>query len=193
MPQGHTPPTNRAEPERRIGQDEFVALLVRHDRRLRGFIAAVLGRVTDIDEVLQNVCLVAWKKMDQFRYHQRTPDEDFLRWICTIARYEVMAYHRAQSKSPLLLDAELMDRVAAMQIAESSYLEDRHRALAGCLQRLRPRDREMTRQRYEAGISAADLAAGFGVGVDAVYKALTRIRATLLECVERTMRREEYQ
>lgn len=193
MSKSNTTPPNHAESVQRIGQEEFVALLVRHDRRLRGFIATLLGRIADIDEVLQNVCLVAWKKVDQFCYQGASADEEFVRWICTIARYEIMTYRRTEDSSLLLLDASLMDRLAEMQIAESSYIEDRYKALVGCIQRLRPRDREMVRQRYEANLSAHDLAAAFEVGVNAIYKALTRIRATLLECVQRRLSREEVQ
>ncbi len=186
--------SNGDQPRQQIGHDEFVTLLVRHDRRIRGFIATLLARVDDsIDEVLQEVCLVAWKKADQFRYSGTEADEEFVRWICTIARYVAMAWRRSQCKSPQLLDKELMDRLTAIQTTESSYFEERHQALMGCLQRLQFRDREMTRQRYEVGISVPELAAAYGIGVDAVYKALSRIRATLLDCVERTMRRKEYQ
>lgn len=187
----NSPSVSDAAPIQRIGQEEFVALLVRYDRRLRGFIAALLGRVTDIEEVLQNVCLVAWKKIDQFHYQGSSPDEDFVRWICTIARYEIMSFRRSENAGPTFLDSDLMDRLASIQIAESPYLEERHRALVGCMQRLRPRDREMARQRYEAGVGVPDMAAGFGIGVHAVYKALTRIRTALLECVQRSIRREE--
>lgn len=174
-----------------IAQDEFVGLVVRHERRLRAFIATLLARTDDIDEVVQSACMVAWRKLDTFSYAKPTPDDEFIRWLCTIARYEALAHRRASSSSSLVFDEALVDRLAAIQIEESSYLEDRHRALLACVQKLRARDREMTRRFYEESASVHELAASFGVGVNAIYKSLTRIRASLLECVRRAMRREE--
>ena len=176
---------------RQISHDEFVGLVVRHERRLRAFIATLLARTDDIDDVVQSASMVAWKKVDSFSYAKATPDDEFIRWLCTIARYEALALRRKSGASSLVFDEALIDRLAAIQIEESSYLEDRHKALLGCVQKLRSRDRDMTKQFYEESVSVPELAAAFGVGVNAVYKSLTRIRATLLECVRRAMRREE--
>lgn len=184
---------NRPNLTRPIDRDEFVALLVRHDRRLRAFISTLMARTDDIEEVVQSACLVAWRKIDTFTYAGDSPDEEFVRWLCTIARYEVLTLRRSQASSHLVFDDSLIDRLTAIQFEESPYLEQRHQALMGCMKQLRPRDREMTQQFYEGHASVNDLAARFGIGINAVYKSLTRIRNSLLECVQRTIRREEYQ
>jgi RNA polymerase sigma-70 factor (ECF subfamily) len=184
-------PVSNTNLARQIDRDEFVALLVRHDRRVRSFIATLLARTNDIEEVVQSTCLVAWRKIETFTYQDTTPDEEFVRWLCTIARYEVMSLRRDRASSRLVFNDDLIDRLAAMQLNEASYREQRHQALISCMQHLRHRDREMTRQFYEARATVNDLAARFGIGANAVYKSLTRIRATLLECIQRTMRQEE--
>jgi RNA polymerase sigma-70 factor (ECF subfamily) len=98
---------------------------------------------------------------------------------------------RAQKIGHLVFDTELIDRLANIQLDCSPDLEDRHHALAKCIQRLRPRDREMTRQRYEFRVDIPELANRFSVGQDAIYKSLARIRSALMRCVELSMRREE--
>jgi RNA polymerase sigma-70 factor (ECF subfamily) len=177
--------------DRRISQDDFVALLVRHDRRVRSFISTLLARWDDVEDVLQSSCVVAWRKFDSFSFCAATPDEEFVRWLCTIARYEVLSLMRAQKIGHLVFDTELIDRLANIQLDCSPDLEDRHHALAKCIQRLRPRDREMTRQRYEFRVDIPELANRFSVGQDAIYKSLARIRSALMRCVELSMRREE--
>jgi RNA polymerase sigma-70 factor (ECF subfamily) len=174
-----------------ISEEEFVALTVRYERRVRLFIATLHPERGDVDEIVQDAWLVAWKKVDTFRYNGDEPDEEFVRWICTIARYEVMKYRR-KSAPRLVLDEQVIDKLAAMQLEEAEYFDARHDALAGCVEHLRPRDKELIRRRYEESISIQDLAAWLGRSADAVYKSLNRIRTSLLACIERTLKREGY-
>jgi RNA polymerase sigma-70 factor, ECF subfamily len=174
----------------RINHDQFVALLVRHDRRLRSFIATMLGNLHDIEEAVQNTSLVAWRKIQSFTYTEETPDEEFVRWLCTIARYEVLTLRKSPASHLLVFEDRLLERIAAVNSEQSSDLEHRYQALVQCIQRLRPRDRKMAHRFYEANSTAQELATKFGIGVQAVYKSLSRIRANLMECIRRTMQRE---
>ena len=78
-----------------LPQEQFVVLIARHERRVRSFIAALVSCDRDaIDEVIQSTYLVAWRKLDSFTYFDETPDEELIRWMCTIARFEVKEYSR---------------------------------------------------------------------------------------------------
>ena len=160
-----------------------------------GEFGCLLRRCTpsasDIDEIVQDAWLVAWKKIDLFRYRGETADEEFVRWLCTIARYEVMKYRR-KSVPRLVLDEQVIDKLAALQFDEADYFEARHEALSVCIENLRPRDKALVRRRYEENMSVHDLADWIGRSADAVYKSLNRIRTSLLACIERTLKREGY-
>ncbi len=174
-----------------ISEEEFVALTVRYERRVRLFIATLHPERSDVDEIVQDAWLVAWKKVDAFRYNGDEPDEEFVRWVCTISRYEVMKYR--QKRAPrLVLDEQIIEKLAALQLEEAEYFDARHEALSGCVENLRQRDRELIRRRYEESMSIQDLAALIGRSADAVYKSLNRIRSSLLACIERTLKREGY-
>jgi RNA polymerase sigma-70 factor (ECF subfamily) len=174
-----------------ISEEEFVALTVRHERRVRLFIATLHPERGDVDEIVQDAWLVAWKKMEIFRYSGEQADEEFVRWLCTIARYEVMKYRR-KSVPRLVLDEQVIDKLAALQFDEADYFEARHEALSVCIENLRPRDKLLIRRRYEENLSVHDLASCVGRSADAVYKSLNRIRTSLLACIERTLKREGY-
>lgn len=174
-----------------ISEEEFVALTVRYERRVRLFIATLHPERSDVDEIVQDAWLVAWKKFNAFRYNYDEPDEEFVRWVCTIARYEVMKYRR-NSTPRLILDEQVIEKLAALQLDEAEYFDARHDALAGCVENLRPRDKELIRRRYEESMSIQDLAAWIGRSGDAVYKSLNRVRTSLLACIERTLKREGY-
>jgi RNA polymerase sigma-70 factor, ECF subfamily len=173
-----------------ITEEEFVALTGRYERRVRLFIATQHPERSDVDEIVQDAWLVAWKKIDTFRYSGEQPDEEFVRWLCTIARYEVMKY-RKKSPPRLVLDEHVMDKLAELQFDKADYFEARHEALSTCIEKLRPRDQEIIRRRYEENVSVHDLASYIGRSADAVYKSLNRIRTSLLACIERTLKREE--
>jgi RNA polymerase sigma-70 factor, ECF subfamily len=174
-----------------LTEEWFVALTVRYERRVRTFVTSLHPKSSDVDEIVQNAWLVAWKKLDTFQFSGEQPDEQFVRWLCTIARYEALKY-RKKNAPRLVLDDEVIDKITELQFEEADYFESRHQALLGCIEHLRASDRELIRRRYEENISARDLADWIGRSVDAVYKSLNRIRTTLLGCVDRTLKREGF-
>src|SRR5882757_4953413 len=64
-----------------------------------------------------------------------------------------------------------------------TLVPDRHEALAGCLQKLHARDRELVLTRYEPGSGVELAAQRSGRSLEAAYKALGRIRKLLHDCV----------
>jgi RNA polymerase sigma-70 factor, ECF subfamily len=174
-----------------VSKERFVSLTVRYERRVRVFVSSLHPKTSDVDEILQDAWLVAWKKLDSFRYSGDQPDEEFVRWLCTIARYQVSTYRR-KNATRLLLDEEVIEKLATLQFEKSDYFEARHEALLHCISNLRERDKEFVRRRFQEGASAQDLAGWLGRSVDAVYKSLHRIRTSLLVCVERTLKREGF-
>jgi RNA polymerase sigma-70 factor (ECF subfamily) len=60
-------------------------------------------------------------------------------------------------------------------------------ALWHCLALLGGRDRELVQLRYAPGATTQGVAARVGRSADAVYKALNRIHARLLQCIRRSL------
>lgn len=177
-------------PGKGISADEFVKLLVCCERRVRVFVATLHPHSHDIDEVVQETSLVAWKKFAGFRYTSEGPEDAFVRWLCSIARFELNNLRRKRGHAELAFDDGLLDKLTDQYFIDSDRLEGRHLALQDCMQRLRPRDQEIVKRRYQLGVSVRDLAAHAGRTVDAIYKSLTRIRGSLLVCIERRMKEE---
>ena len=96
--------------------DDFVKLLVEHDPAIRAFVRAMIPDATDVAEVMQNVSVVAWKKFSTLE----NPESDFGKWACVIARYEILKFRRSKAKDRLLLDADLIERIADEGIEETS-------------------------------------------------------------------------
>ena len=118
----------------RLSQDEFIVLIARHERRVRGFVATLVRKRECVDEVVQQACLTAWKKIETFVRVEGTVDRDFARWLCTIARFEALAYVRKNQGSRLLFDSELVEKLADLQLNDEK-LEDRQEALQSCIKK----------------------------------------------------------
>lgn len=166
----------------RLSQDEFIVLIARHERRVRGFVGTLVRQREDVDEIVQQSCLTAWKKLTDFVRKEPTLDRDFARWLCTIARFEALGYVRKRRGSSLLFDSELVSKLADVQLADER-LEDRREALGECIDKLAENHRDLVRRYYRAEESAAEIAAQEGVSRQAIFKRLRAIRVMLLDCV----------
>jgi RNA polymerase sigma-70 factor, ECF subfamily len=176
-----------------LPQEQFVVLIARHERRVRSFIASLVSCDPEaIDEVIQSTYLVAWRKLGSFTYLDATPDEELIRWMCTIARFEVKDFLRRQRDFRRAFGGPLIDRIADMQVQESDYFEARHEALARCVKRLSSRQRDTLSLRYGRNLSVKELAARQGRQASAVYTALSRIRRVLQRCIRNTLQQEGY-
>jgi RNA polymerase sigma-70 factor, ECF subfamily len=161
--------------------DEFIRLFSAHEVRLRGYILCLLPRWSDAEEVAQQVSLVLWKKFDQFR-----PGTSFFAWACEVARLEVKSFRKRQARERLLFSDDLIEAVARETTGMQSELLGRLRALQRCVEKLAPKYRDILRTRYEEGGSVERVAKVFNRSMDSAYKALSRIRQALHECIDRT-------
>lgn len=143
------------------------------------------------DEVLQSTFLIAWKKLSTFRYTDASPGEELVRWVCTIARFEVLAYARDRRKRrALTLNETVVNELADLQEAESELFEARRSALRECLRGLAPPQLDAVRMRYGMGLSVAEIATRQKRSAKAATAALCRIRRALEKCIRQTLQKE---
>jgi RNA polymerase sigma-70 factor (ECF subfamily) len=86
-------------------------------------------------------------------------------------------------RSKVVFQQELVDALAQTAATMQEELDDRHEALALCLQKLPTRDRELVLTRYEPGSGVPEAARRSGRSLEAAYKALARLRKLLFDCV----------
>ena len=161
----------------------FIRLFTRHEGSLRYFVRTLLPSWDDVDEVMQDVSIVAWTKFDQF-----DPQTDFARWAATIARYEVLNYRRTKARDRLIFDEELIQLLADECQEEFGKSEQERRALDGCLDKLPAHQRELVLRVYSStGQKIKPIAEEISVSPNSLYKTLGRLRLILLRCIEDTL------
>lgn len=161
---------------------QFVRLLTLHERRVYAFILSLIPNWADADEVLQETNVRLWNEFDKF-----VPGSDFGAWACAVARYQVLTFRKKRGREKVQFTDEFLDVVARESQADDDSAA-RHQALAGCVDELNPNHREILRAFYEPGAAGAEVAERFNRSLDALYKALSRIRRLLHDCVTRKMK-----
>ncbi len=165
----------------------FLRLFLQNERRLYAYILTLLDNRADADDIFQEASLVMWDKFDE-----RHPPDDFTAWGCRIAYFKVLDFCKRSQRRRVQFSQEMLERVAETAVAQRGtlQLDERREALAGCIDKLSPRDRELLTRRYAEGATTQSTAAQVGRSVDAVYKALAKIRQALFDCVTRALAQE---
>jgi RNA polymerase sigma-70 factor, ECF subfamily len=166
-------------------QKQLMLLMTQHQRRIFSYIYTLVPYRADAEDILQETSLVVCEK-----FHQFEPGTDFAAWACQIAYWEVRRARQKFARAKVVFDQDVVDSVARTAAAMIDEVSDRHVALAGCLKKLHPRDRELVLTRYEPGCGVAQAAERSGRSIEAAYKALGRIRKVLLDCVSHQLATE---
>lgn len=165
--------------------ERFVQLFVAHEARLRSFVRALLPCWEDVDEVMQETSLVAWRKFAQFE-----EGTSFAAWAGAIARFEALKQQRKRSRDRLVFSDEVLELLAKEGFDEVEPLARERAALEQCLEKLDSPQRELLQGSYAPGVRLRDAAARAGKSVQAFYKTVQRLRLALLDCIERELRQE---
>ena len=164
------------------GREDFVRLLIRHDRSIRAWLRVLLPTLNDVDEVMQEVSVVAWRKFDQL-----DDPQNFRKWVCVIARYEVLMYRRKKARDRIVLGKEVEQLIAEEGEQELDLRERQLSALEHCVEKLPEPKRQLVRQVYSASQPINALAQQLGKSSAAIYKTISRVRLSLLDCVQRSL------
>ena len=160
-------------------------LMTQHQRRIFGYIYTLVPDRHDAEDILQETSLVVCEKFDQFK-----PGTDFAAWACQIAYWEVRRARQKFARSKVVFNQDVVDAIAETASQLAPEMSARREALAKCLQKLHPRDRELLMTRYEPGSGVELAAQRSGRSLEAAYKALGRIRKMLLDCVSNQLTAE---
>ncbi|MEO0447034.1 MAG: sigma-70 family RNA polymerase sigma factor, partial [Verrucomicrobiota bacterium] len=120
-----------------------------------------------------------WKEFDRY-----DPERPFPPWACRFAYFEALRFRKKASRDRLVFREELLEILATEQEQEEPLLQRRRNALATCLGKVSPPDRELLRQRYASDQKIVDLAREQGLPVKQLYNKLDRMRARLALCIE---------
>ena len=173
--QSDAPPLNRGE--------ELVTQITTSQKALFAYISTLLGSAGDVDDVLQEVNLVLWR-----RGHEFDGRGQFLTWACHIAYLQVLAHcKRLRREKHAYFDEGVLADLSGCVAEQVGRIDARLEALHKCLAKLPPSQRRLILRRYEAGGSVQKLASELDRPANSVSVTLHRIRKLLSDCIARTL------
>ncbi len=161
---------------------EFLRLLGEHERRLRGFILALVPHWADADDIAQEVRLRLWEQFDDY-----DPAKDFGAWARTIARYQVLTHREKRSRRRELLGAEFLDLIAHEAEVISEELDAAGQALKDCFKKLPEAKQQLLMNYYGGERTTRQIAAESGRSFDATRQTILRTRLALRDCIEEAL------
>jgi RNA polymerase sigma-70 factor (ECF subfamily) len=160
-------------------QGEFLKLFLAHQVGLQAFIGSLVRDREARDDLLQEVALILWHEFP--RYDRARP---FGAWARGVAANKVLQRFSKDARLPIPFSPQaiqaLLDAYERTETNESL----RGEALRQCLELLPEKSRQLLVLRYERSLKLHEIAGRLRTTLDAVHKALSRIRARLQECVE---------
>jgi len=164
----------------------FLRLFLENERRLYAYILTLVANRADADDLLQDTSLVMWDKFDEGQ-----PPRDFVAWGCRIAYFKVLDFYKKAGRSRVQFSQAMLEHISdtALEQSGSLQLDERRVALAGCIEKLSERNRDLLERRYSDGATTQSVAVQLGRSIDAVYKALAKVRQALFDCVTRSLAR----
>jgi RNA polymerase sigma-70 factor (ECF subfamily) len=166
------------------GQNEcFAALIDRHVAPVRKRIASVVRNAADVDDVLQETLLKAWRRLSTFR-----SESSFRTWLTRVAINEALQSYRREQRRPLC--QALGDLDAVDSHGESTHQSlvrvEVTKAVRSAIVRLRTRDKNVLILRDLQQFSERETAQFLRSTIPAVKARLFRARLTLRAEVQRS-------
>ena len=158
--------------------DAFVRLLGQNQRRIFLYVMSLVPNWNDAEEIIQETNLVLWREFARFEL-----GTNFTAWACKVALHRVLAWRKRVKRNRLEFSPAFLETVAEEADAAADDLEERSQCLARCIERLPAERRQMLRLRYSDGLAIEAIARELERTEEAVYRALSRIRRSLHDCV----------
>lgn len=166
--------------------EAFLQHFMRNKRSVRAYLRTILASWEDVDEAMQETSMVAWRKYSEF-----DPHSSFGAWLAIIARFEALKIRRLKHRDRRMFSDQLLELLESEGIREIDELDQRRLALERCMAKLGDAQRQLLLHAYGSGLKLREAAVKAGRSIEAFYKSIQRLRASLLECSQRELEKEE--
>jgi len=164
---------------------DFLKLLTEHERALSLYVHSLVPRDSAAEDILQQTKLLLWKHFDDFEM-----GTNFLAWARKTAFHQILTHRRQKKREHLPLDEVSLEALGASVSELAGEIPQRHDALRHCLAKLPTEHRQLIMLRYFEDLEIEQVAERVKRTEAAVYRALSRVRMSLMECVQQQIAAE---
>jgi RNA polymerase sigma-70 factor (ECF subfamily) len=163
-----------------ISEQDILGMLMKSRDRIAAAAWVVVRDAHAAEDIFQNIVLKALTKEVIFE-----SEGSVLSWAFISARREAIDWLRRHKKELTGLDTEILEMLEREWLSESVLRGGaRMDALRACLRKLPEKSSLLLRLRYFEGNSCSQIAKKLGVGINVVYKRLSRLHKGLKKCIE---------
>lgn len=170
-------PSERQAAEHHPSSSEVVRFIALCQPKLRAYIRSLVFNPSDVDDILQDVAVIAIEKSDNY-----DPSRPLSAWVFGIAKNRVLKYFEKQNRQKLYFSTELVDAITVAAECESPD-SDSLDMLKNCMEKVDPEKRELLRRRHEPGITARQLAQEIGYTDTRISRLLNSLYKLLMNCM----------
>jgi len=160
----------------------FIKLYLANERRLYGYVRALVPHWSDVDDIIQETAAVMWSKFDQFE-----KGTNFSAWALKIAYNQVLNYRKSRKKDKFYFSEDTLEQLAEKSSSKVQNIDKRLSILQQCLKKLQAGELTLIQMRYEPGGSTKRVSLQTGKEPYTLYRLFNKIHAKLLLCIRRTM------
>lgn len=168
--------------------EEFIALLSEHSREIYSAILRLVLNPNEADDIYQETNLVLWREFERFE-----SGTNFASWAYRIAVNQVLTWRKKRQRDRLTFGCEFLEEIAKDMDPSVFVLDRQKKLLAVCLRQLPKPHQELIALRYANQVEAETIARRRRQTVNAVYRALQRIRQALFRCMEKRQEQHEHE
>jgi RNA polymerase sigma-70 factor (ECF subfamily) len=164
--------------------DSFRQLVEQNHRRVRLYLGKYVQCSAQVDDIAQEVFLVAFRQLGNFRREAK-----FSTWLLGIARNKSLEFLKAETKvrkgRKQFYEAEIANKqISRLEHGTECEIEQlRISAMQLCLEQLPDPSRELINRYYFEQQSASSIAAKSNVSSGSIRMKLLRIRQVLQKCI----------
>ena len=163
-----------------LSEQDILRIVMKSRDRIAAAAWVVVRDAHAAEDIFQNVALKALKQEIQFPVEGAV-----LSWAFITTRREAIDWLRRHRREMTGLDTEVLELLEQDWLSEPAQQgETRMEALRMCLKTLPAKSSQLLHLRYFEGHKCGEVAETLGMGLDAVYKRLSRVHQGLKKCIE---------
>lgn len=167
-----------------LSEPEILQALMKSRTRLSAAAWVVVRDTHAAEDIFQNVALKAMTRQVSFE-----SEGALLSWAFITTRREGIDWLRRQRREALGLGEEILELLEQeWQAAPAHPAGARIDALRECLAAAPQSARQLLRLRYFEGYSCEEVADHMGIGLNAIYKRISRLHESLRNCIQGKLR-----
>lgn len=164
---------------------EFILSITECQGQLYSYILSLTGNSDIARDLLQETNKTILEKVSDY-----TPGSSFTAWASRIAFFKVLSYRRDSQRESMLFSVEKLREISQKTLSKNNDYDRRLDPLFHCIEQLPDDKQKLLKQRYEEELTLEELASFWGRTYNATAALLYRVRLTLMDCVNKSLKLE---